>query len=417
MKFEHFIAQRYLFAKHKINFITIISYLSITGIAIGVAALIVVLSVFNGFSNLVTSYLISFDPHVRIEAVSEAAQKELPGLLPMIIGIVPKTFLEKENLLYVTPFVRGKVLIVNGNLNQIVELKGIDFTNQKAAENFNGKILLGNIVSTKNIDTPEILVGAYLADRMQSTVGDTLSIISPASVEKAVANFSLPKIYKVIVKGIFLSNNNEYDASLIFCALPEAQNIFDYKNIFQGLEIKLQDEKDAFSFKEKLQSKLSNEFAISTWYDFHKDLYSVMNIERWVAYALLLMIIAVAVFNILGSLSMSVIEKKRDIGILKVKGATEKSIKKIFLLQGFYVGIIGTFAGFALGLLVYYLQTTYKLYPLNPLEYKIDAIPMKLQLTDFFAVGGASILLSTLAALLPAKKASEINPVDAIKWE
>ncbi|MFA4922810.1 MAG: ABC transporter permease, partial [Ignavibacteriaceae bacterium] len=382
MKFEHFIAQRYLFAKHKINFITIISYLSITGIAIGVAALIVVLSVFNGFSNLVTSYLISFDPHVRIEAVSEAAQKELPGLLPMIIGIVPKTFLEKENLLYVTPFVRGKVLIVNGNLNQIVELKGIDFTNQKAAENFNGKILLGNIVSTKNIDTPEILVGAYLADRMQSTVGDTLSIISPASVEKAVANFSLPKIYKVIVKGIFLSNNNEYDASLIFCALPEAQNIFDYKNIFQGLEIKLQDEKDAFSFKEKLQSKLSNEFAISTWYDFHKDLYSVMNIERWVAYALLLMIIAVAVFNILGSLSMSVIEKKRDIGILKVKGATEKSIKKIFLLQGFYVGIIGTFAGFALGLLVYYLQTTYKLYPLNPLEYKIDAIPMKLQLTD-----------------------------------
>ncbi|MFA4924778.1 MAG: FtsX-like permease family protein, partial [Ignavibacteriaceae bacterium] len=198
---------------------------------------------------------------------------------------------------------------------------------------------------------------------------------------------------------------------------PEAQNIFNYKNIFQGLEIKLHDEKDAFSFKEKLESSLSNEFAVSTWYDFHKDLYSVMNIERWVAYALLLMIIAVAVFNILGSLSMSVIEKKRDIGILKVKGATEKSIKKIFLLQGFYVGLIGTFAGFALGLLIYYLQTRYKLYPLNPLEYKIDAIPMKLQFTDFLTVGGASILLSTIAAMLPAKRASEINPVDAIKWE
>ncbi|MFA6597216.1 MAG: ABC transporter permease [Ignavibacteriaceae bacterium] len=408
MKFENFIAQRYLFAKHKINFITIISYLSITGIAIGVAALVIVLSVFNGFSNLVTSYLISFDPHVRIEARTEVAQKALPKL---------QTSFEKENLLYITPFVKGKVLLVNGNLNQIVECKGIDFANKKVADNFNGKILLGKNIQPEATETPEILVGAYLADRMQSSIGDTLSIISPSSVEKAIVNMSLPKIHKAVIMGIFLSNNNDYDASLVFCSLPEAQNIFAYKNIFQGLEIKLPDEKDAFSFKEKLQSSLSSDYTITTWYDFHKDLYSVMNIERWVAYALLLMIIAVAVFNILGSLSMSVIEKKRDIGILKVKGATEKSIKKIFLLQGFYVGIIGTFLGFALGLFVYYLQTTYKLYPLNPLEYKIDAIPMKLQFMDFLTVGGASIFLSTFAALLPAKKASEINPVEAIKWE
>lgn len=408
MKLEHFIARRYLFAKHKINFITIISYLSITGITIGVAALIVVLSVFNGFSNLVTSYLISFDPHIRIEAVSEAAQKELPQL---------QTSLAKESLQYVTPYVKGKIVVVNGNLNQVVELKGIDFTDEKVTENFEGKMLLGDILPQQSTGTSEILIGAYLADRMQAAIGDTLSIISPSSVEKAIASFSLPKIYKVVIKGIFLSNNNEYDASLIFCPLPEAQNILSYKNSLQGIEIKLVDEQDAFPLKEKLQARLSDEFIVSTWYDFHKDLYSVMNIERWVAYALLMMIIAVAVFNILGSLSMSVLEKRRDIGILKVKGATEASIKKIFLLQGFYVGIIGTLAGFALGLLVYYLQTTYKLYPLNPLEYKIDAIPMNLRLTDFFAVGGASILLSTFAALLPAKKASEINPVEAIKWE
>lgn len=408
MKFEHFITKRYLFAKHKINFITIISYLSISGIAIGVAALIVVLSVFNGFSNLVTSYLISFDPHVKIEAVDEASQIQLSKL---------ETTIEKENPIYVTPFVKGKVLLVNGNLNQIVELKGIDFNNKNVRGNFNGKMILGNNLNSVINETPEILIGAFLADRMQSTIGDTLSIISPSSVEKAVVNFSAPKIHKAVIKGIFLSNNNEYDASLMFCSLTEAQNILGYKNIFQGLEIKLQNENQAFQFKENLESTLSQNFSISTWYDFHKDLYSMMNIERWVAYALLLMIIAVAVFNILGSLSMSVIEKKRDIGILKVKGATENSIRKIFLLQGFYVGVIGTFAGFALGLLVYYLQTEYKLYPLNPLEYKIDAIPMKLQIMDFFTVGGASILLSTIAALIPSKKAAEINPVEAIKWE
>lgn len=408
MKFEHFIAKRYLFAKHKINFVTIISYLSIAGIAIGVSALIVVLSVFNGFSNLITSYLISFDPHIRIEAIDETSQKHLPEL---------QLSLMNENPFYITPFVKGKVLVVNGNLNQIVELKGINFSDKKVANNFSGKLILGSNLQQTNSQTHDILVGAFLADRMQSTIGDTLSIISPTAVEKAVANFSLPQIQKVVIRGIFLSNNNEYDASLIFCSLPEAQFIFNYKNIFQGLEIKLSDENEAFKFKENLQRQLSNKYSVTTWYDFHKDLYSVMNIERWVAYALLLMIIAVAVFNILGSLSMSVIEKKRDIGILKVKGATAVSIRKIFLLQGFYIGIIGTLAGFALGLLVYYLQTEYKLYPLNPLEYKIDAIPMKLQLMDFFTVGGASILLSTIAALLPSKRASLTNPVEAIKWE
>jgi len=408
MKFEHFIAKRYLFAKHKINFITIISYLSITGIAIGVAALIVVLSVFNGFENLITSYLISFDPHVRIEAVNESAQKKLPEL---------QIKLEKEKPIFITPFIKGKVLVVNESLNQIVELKGIDFTAPNVASIFAGKIILGNGAPKKSIGVHEIIIGAYLADRLQSTVGDTLSIVSPSAVEKAVATFSLPKTYKAVIKGIFLSNNNDYDASLIFCSLPTAQNIFSYQNSFQGLEIKLQNETEAFAFKEKYQQNLGKNFTISTWYDFHKDLYSVMNIERWVAYALLMMIIAVAVFNILGSLSMSVIEKKRDIGVLKVKGATGNSIKNIFLLQGFYVGILGTISGFILGLVVYFLQTTYKLYPLNPLEYKIDAIPMQLQAMDFVLVGGASILLSTIAALLPAKKAAEINPVEAIKWE
>lgn len=408
MKFEHFITKHYLFAKHRINFITIISYLSISGIAIGVAALIVVLSVFNGFSNLVTSYLISFDPHVRIEAINETSQKELSNL---------KSVIEKENPIYVTPYVKGKVLLVNGNLNQIVEIKGLDFKNKNVNDIFTGKIILGSDLWIASNKTLEILIGAFLADRMQSTIGDTLSIISPSAVERAVVNFSVPKTQKAVIKGIFLSNNNEYDASLVFCTLSETQNILGYKNEIQGLEIKLQNEQQAFQFKEELQSRLGQNFSVSIWYDFHKDLYSVMNIERWVAYALLLMIIAVAVFNILGSLSMSVLEKKRDIGVLKVNGATENSIRKIFLLQGFYVGAIGTFAGFALGLFVYYLQTEYKLYPLNPLEYKIDAIPMKLQIMDFFTVGGASILLSIFAGLIPSKKASEINPIEAIKWE
>jgi len=408
MRFEHFIAKRYLFAKHHVNFITIISYLSVTGISIGVAALIVVLSVFNGFQNLVTSYLISFDPDVRIEAATDAAQVKLSGLYSQF---------KQKGYVYVTPFIKSKALLTNGGYSQTVDIKGIDFTSRNVRNIFENKILLGEIFFPTESSQNQILLGAYLADRLQVTVGDTLHFFSPNDAERLIANPLAYQTKKVIVHGIFLSNNNDYDATLAFLPLQTAQQIFNYKNNYDGIELKLNNANDAFDVKMQLEKVLANNFSISTWYDFHKDLYSVMNIERWVAYALLLMIIAVAVFNILGSLSMSVVEKRREIGVLKVKGVTGSSIKKIFLLQGFYIGVIGTLTGFLLGGIIYYLQVTYKFYPLNPLEYKIDALPMKLEFWDFLTIGGASILLSTFASFIPAKKAAQINPVESIKWE
>ena len=142
-----------------------------------------------------------------------------------------------------------------------------------------------------------------------------------------------------------------------------------------------------------------------------------MQIERWSAYIILCLIIAVATFNILGSLSMSVIEKKRDIGVLRSVGAEEKSIVKIFMFEGLLIGIIGTLAGVFLGYLICYLQINYNIYPLDPTQYKIDSLPLQLRLSDFFYISGASMLLSFLASLYPAKKAAKINIVESIKWE
>ena len=142
-----------------------------------------------------------------------------------------------------------------------------------------------------------------------------------------------------------------------------------------------------------------------------------MQIERWVAYILLSLIIAVATFNILGSLSMSVVEKKRDIGILKSMGAKEDSILKIFMYEGLMVGLIGTFLGLLLGYFICFLQLEYKIYPLDPTQYKIDALPMQLRILDFFVVTGASVLLSFIASLIPAKRAAKVDALQAIKWE
>jgi lipoprotein-releasing system permease protein len=142
-----------------------------------------------------------------------------------------------------------------------------------------------------------------------------------------------------------------------------------------------------------------------------------MKVERWTAYLILSLIIAVATFNILGSLSMSVIEKKRDIGILNAMGISEKSVLRIFMFEGILIGIIGTVVGIILGYLVCYIQIEYNIYPLNPAQYKIDALPMEVRLSDFFFISGASMLLAFLAALYPAKRAVKVNPLEAIKWE
>ncbi len=407
MNFESFIAKRYLLSRHKINFITIISFISIAGITIGVAALIVVLSVFNGFGSLVTDLLLNLDPHLRVEIISpEGNEQTIASALKTIKGVTSYT-----------PFVSGKVLIYRKELTQVINLKGITDKTGEEVYNIASSLKLGELnVSEEGI--PKILIGLVLADRMQVITGDTILLVSPAGIETAITQFSLPNTQQFIVSGIYLSNNNEYDASLVFCGIHPAQRLLGFNSKIQGYEIRLDDIDDSFDVKDELEKTLDKKvYSISTWYDFHRDLFSVMKIERWSAYIILCLIIAVATFNILGSLSMSVIEKRRDIGVLRSAGAEENSILKIFMFEGIFIGILGTLAGVFLGYLVCFLQLQYNIYPLDPSQYKIDSLPLEMRFSDFFFITGASMLLTFLASLYPAKRAAKINPIEAIKWE
>ncbi len=410
MSFESFISRRYLVSKHKVNFITIISLISIGGITIGVAALIVVLSVFNGFGSLVTSFLISFDPHIRIVSSTPAES--------INIGEVKALLNNYKEVKDVSPYVSGKVLAYSAGLNQVVTLKGIDIQSGKDVYDIEQNIIFGNYSFEESEGISKIVIGLRLADKLQTIIGDTVTIISPAGIEKAITQFSLPTMRKFIVSGIYSSNNNEYDAQFIFCSLEASQNLFNYKNRIQGVDVRLNSLNSSFDLKEKLKVQLDNKkYSVNTWFDFHKELYTVMQIERWTAYIILSLIIAVACFNILGSLSMSVIEKKRDVGVLRAMGITENSILKIFMYEGLLIGILGTILGSIIGYLVCFLQLKYKLYPLDPMQYKIDALPIEIQITDFFFIAGAALLLSFLASLYPAKRAAKVNILDAIKWE
>jgi lipoprotein-releasing system permease protein len=409
MKFENFIARRYLVSKHKVNFITIISILSICGITIGVAALIVVLSVFNGFGSLVTSFLINFDPHVRVEILNPDNESAAANL-DSVLNKIPEV--EKYS-----PYVSGKVLVYRARLYQVVNLKGIDISSENIYD-IEKSMLYGNYSIGQKGRIPEMILGLHLSDKLQTLIGDTLTIISPAGIEKAITQFSSPKRQQFILTGIYSTTNNKYDDSYIFTSLRNAQNVLGYKNRIQGFDIRLNNIDESFDVKDKLQRELpSDEYRVESWYDFHRDLYSVMQIERWTAYIILCLIIAVASFNILGSLSMSVIEKKRDIGVLNSMGAQQKSILKIFMYEGILIGIIGTITGLLIGYFICFLQLKYNIYPLDPTQYKIDSLPLQLRLSDFFFVSGASLLLTFLASLFPAKRAAKINTIEAIKWE
>jgi lipoprotein-releasing system permease protein len=409
MNFETFIAKRYLVSKHKVNFITIISFISIIGITVGVAALIVVLSVFNGFSSLVTSYLMNLDPHIRITAISDEGEKNISDL--------EKFLKDQREIIAYSPYLEGKVLAYNKGITQVLNLKGI------TEQSVNNIYLLDeNIIDGEDNflarGSSKVIIGLQLADKLQVVTGDTLLLISPLNIEQAITRMTLPLSRKVTVAGIFSSKNNEYDAGYIFCSLKDARFLFGYKNNFQGYDIRLNNINNSEKIKKILQARLDeNNFSVNTWYDFHQELYSVMQIERWTAYIILSLIIAVATFNILGSLSMSVIEKKRDIGILRSMGVTEKSVLKIFMFEGLLIGVIGTLVGVIIGYIVCYLQITYNIYPLDPSQYKIDSLPVEVRFSDFFFVSGAAMLLSFLASLYPAKRAARVNPINAIKWE
>ena len=292
MKFERFIAKRYLVSKHKINFITVISILSVLGITIGVASLIVVLSVFNGFGSLVTSFLINFDPHIRVELISENSKN--------IEGNLEKKLNNINEVKSYSKFVNGKVLAYRSHLTEIVNLKGIEGNKDKNIYNIESSIVLGKFdLSVKN-GIPGIVLGLPLADHLQSIIGDTLTLISPAGIEKYITQLSMPKTEKFIIRGIYISNNNEYDGSYIFTNLSTVQKLLGYNGNVEGYDIMLTDINESENVKEKLEANLDkNIYSINTWYDFHKDLYSVMQIERWTAYIILSLIIAVATFNIL----------------------------------------------------------------------------------------------------------------------
>ncbi|MGF1669619.1 MAG: FtsX-like permease family protein [Balneolaceae bacterium] len=403
-----FISQRYLFSKKNISLVSALTLISITGVTIGTALLIVVLSVFNGFFDVIQSLLLSFDPDIRIETSTGESlymNRDIDSILishPDVIGV--------------TPFIEGKgMLVFRDDRNEVITVRGIEKESFIRQNELRNSIVNGVFDLSVKDNRPGILLGTSLANRYGIQENDEIAILSASGMRRALTQFSVPRVSRYSVRGNY-SMQQILDEDIVYVDLTAAQRLFNIRNQISGYNLKLTNTNKADRVKKHLETELGDGFAISTWYDLQKPLYDVMYLEKWGSYFILMIIVIVAVLNIVGSLTMIVIQKQRDIGILISMGMTPEKIKKIFQSQGLQIGLIGCGIGGGLGLLLSWIQSEYGLLKLSS-AFIIDAYPASINPFDVLLVLGVSMLLCVAASWYPAKRAAAVEPADAVRNE
>ncbi len=408
MKSTGFIARRYLFSRKSISLISTLTGISVTGVTIGTAVLIVVLSVFNGFFEVIKSLLLNNDPHIRIES-AEGAAFHFTQSLKNELQSIPQIKL-------ISPYISGKALLtIDENRNRVVSVKGIDLQSYKKMSNLEKNITEGKLALAVQNHIPGALVSNRLRAQMGIREGTEVALLSAEGMQSALTQFTVPSTARLEIRGLY-KMTRIVDVPPVYIALETAQRLFEYRNAITGIDIRLQSSEQAEAVKTKLQKRLDAQYEIATWYELKKPMYDVMRLEKWGAYLILMIIVLVAVLNIVGSLTMIVIQKNRDIGVLLTMGYTPSDVKKIFLKQGLFIGLIGCGLGGALGLLLSWLQKIYGLIELSG-AFIINAYPVSIHTGDVILILAGSLFLCLLASWYPAKRASGVEPADAIRFE
>jgi lipoprotein-releasing system permease protein len=413
------IARRYLVSRKRFSLISVISGISIAGVTIGTAMLIIVLSVLNGFFDLVRDLLVSFDPHIRVVAVDSRGFEPQKSLY--------QTLSQTKYVQHVLPYAEGKAQLlydVGNHETKIVIVRGLDKQHLTTGLPLKEKTNVGqfNVDAVNGFGGMVIgeALGNYLGVFPQNNTPDakTVQLRSAAAIEQSVQNFGLMSFPQYKVRGLFRIDPR-YDESHVFIDLKEAQKLFLLGNRISGIELRLDNLDHAEKVKQDLENRLDKQkYKVQTWYDLQKSLYDTMRLEKWGATLILTLIILVAAFNIIGSLTMIVIEKRRDLGILQAMGASKKDIRTIFLMEGALIGGFGVAFGLLIGLGAVFLQDRFKLVKLSNAEsFLIQAYPVALQWNDVLMIAVGVLLLCMLSTLYPAYRAAQTEPAKAVKHE
>jgi len=393
MRYELWISFRYLVSKRREKFISIISFISIMGVAVGVTALIVVLAVMSGFDTDLREKIVGTNSHIVIEKDGGIADYDA------LVGKIN----EVPDVIASSPFVNGQALIRQKDQVTGVIFRGIDPERERHVTDIEKYLQDGTFL----LEGDSVLIGKELSWRLNLKPGDAISLISAAH----------PKPKEFTIVGIFNSGMFDYDMNLVFTSIEAAQDFYGVEGLAGGIGVRVADAYRAERIKDRIQEEIGFNYWARSWADLNKNLFNALKLEKITMFIILALIVVVACFNIISTLIMMVMEKTRDIGILKSIGATNSSIKTIFMLNGFFIGSLGTAIGAAGGFALCYLLKTYEFVKLPRDIYYIDRLPVNLNINDALTVVIAAIGISLVSTLYPAWQAARMQPVEALRYE
>jgi lipoprotein-releasing system permease protein len=411
-KFTIIIALRYFRAKKNEKFVSIISGISFIGITIGVAALIVVMSVMNGFHIELTKNIIGLNGDISITSIGKTiADKE-----KIIAATTKQDFVKK-----LSPIVSGQALALGTKTNSGVLIKGVELVDLKHKGEILTNVFEGSFEDYEG--TNAVAVGFELAHNLGISVGSKLKLISPNVISTAFGTMPRSKDFTVVA--IFSSGMYDYDSATMLMPIGAAQKFLSLGNEINLIEINVKDPESAKIDAQLLQKELGSGVRVSSWMDNNQQFLKALAIERTAMFTILSLIIIVAAFNIVSSLFMIVKDKTKDIAILKTMGASVRQIMFIFIINGLLIGFIGTFLGVSFGLAISYNIENIRLFLerisgtkiFDSAIYFLYSLPSVVRISDVIIVGSLSLILSLLATIYPSFKAAKLNPVEAMRYE
>jgi lipoprotein-releasing system permease protein len=415
MKYELFIGLRYLQARRRETFISLITVISVLGMMIGVMTLNAVMAVMTGFEETLRDRLLGINAHIAIIRSGEPL-RDYENLLQRV---------SKENgVVAATPTIYGQVMLTAGSRVSGVIVRGIDPDRVNRVVNVQSYLKDGSLnglktqhpiqVEDRTVLLPGIILGERLANQLGIFPGSAVQVVSPLGSPTAIG--MIPKMRRFFVAGILRTGMSEIDSTLVFMGLAEAQKFFELGDAVTNIELRIKNVDQSRQVAEEIQHRLGFPYFAEDWTRLWPNLFSALKLEKTVYFLVLLLMVLIGAFNIVSTLVMVVMEKKKDIAILRSMGATQQSIRRIFLLKGCIIGILGTVLGDILGLLVCLLISQYQ-FDLPDGVFLIKTVPVRIYPINFIIVTIASFVVCLLASIYPARQAAKLDPVEIIRYE